>query len=132
LLTPNGKTVTFIEKLEPIELTPSKFVGKDDSNRFYWFCYRDNPDTAWDSVDFAVSANELNLSIESHQIRLDFVDHCNPCVPSLKTSPCDSPKTETAAMECFLKELKAINIEISKLKNIFQDDVYNDLLQFIT
>jgi hypothetical protein len=35
-------------------------------------------------------------------------------------------------MECFLKELKAINIEISKLKNIFQDDVYNDLLQFIT
>jgi hypothetical protein len=132
LLTPTGENVKFIRELEPIELASSKFVKKKNSHQLYWFCYRDDPDTAWDSVDFAVSANELNLSIESDQIRLDFVDHSSPCVPTINTPSCKSPKSKNHAMRQFLEELEDIDIDISKLKNIFEDDVYNDLIQFIT
>jgi hypothetical protein len=130
LFTPDGKNVTFIEEVEPIELAPSEFVGKDDSNRFYWFCYRDDAKTAWDLVDFAVSASELNLSIKDDEIRLDFVDHCEFCVPAFKGEPCDFPETKNEAKQRFLKKLKDIDFDISKLKNIFEDDVYNDLIQF--
>jgi hypothetical protein len=129
LLTPSGKRIMFIEELQPIQFASSEFVKKENPDQFYWLCYRDDVDRAWDIVDFAISASELKLAIIDDQIRLDFVNHSNPCVPSIKTRTCDSPKKKTDAMQCFLKELKNINTEVSKLKNIFQDDVYNDLIQ---
>lgn len=121
--------VTFVEdRVETTQLTSPELVEEgNDSDQSHWLCYRDNPDTAWDLVDFAVSTSELNLAIPENHIRLDFVDHSSPCVPSLKKSRCRSPSTKAAAMEVFLKELKAINIKITQLKNIFEDDVYNEL-----
>jgi hypothetical protein len=132
LFTPDNKFVTFIEELEPIELASSEYVRKDDSDRFYWLCYREDQKTAWDLVDFAVSASELKLSIKDDEIRLDFVDHCNFCVPAFKGEPCNFPETKNDAKQRFLEKLKDINIDISKLKNIFEDEVYNDLIQFTT
>jgi hypothetical protein len=127
LLTPDDKVVTFITKVEPIPLELSEFVAQEHPDQFYWLCYRDDPDRAWDMVDFAVSATDLNLSVANHGVRLDFVDHSNPCVPTLRTSPCNSSKTKIFGMYFFLQELKNIGIDLSKLKNIFDNEVYNDL-----
>jgi hypothetical protein len=130
LFTPTGKNVTFIEESEPIQLTSSEFVKEENPNELCWLCYRDNIDRAWDLLNFAVSASELHLAIKTDKVCLDFINHSNPCVPSIKTrTTCDSPETKTDAMKCFLKELKSVNIDVLKLRDIFDGNVYNDLVR---
>ena len=131
LLTPDGVEVTFIQKLDQITLESSGLVRKNDGDELYQLCYRRVSSEAWDVVDFAVSVSKLVLSTEFDQVRLDFVKHSKPCVPSLKRgtkTECDSLKTEADAMWCFLKKLKENGTEISRLRNIFEDDVYRDLV----
>ena len=128
LLTSAGKDVTFIEKLKPIQLTSSEFVlAGNDSNDRHWLCSRAKENIAWDVVDFAVATSELNLSVRNDRIRLDFVNHSRPCVPTLRTHLCNSPQTKTDAMRCFLKELKKTGIRLAKLRDIFESNMFNDL-----
>ena len=130
LLTPPEKKVMFIEELPPMQLTSSELIREEHPDLYHWLCYRDDAYKAWDLVDFAVSASELNLAIKADKVHLDSIDHSSPCVPSITTrTTCNSPKTKIDAMQCFLKELSNINMTVSKLRNIFEDQVYSDLNQ---
>ncbi|CAF1683126.1 unnamed protein product [Adineta ricciae] len=133
LLTNSRVSRLFIcGKHEPVDLTKTGFLEKTSISNasFKWLCYN-NDKKRWDQLEFAVATQSLTLDPALHGARLDFVGHesSKVCVLERRNNRyCDFRWNKCKAMKKFLGKLQENNIELNSMRNLFEENVWNDLL----